>query len=78
MIDKNKVRRERIKLRKTFHKDVRQTSKSTTSIYFDGRKDKTLTKFKTDSKWLSDATIEGHYVLLIEPSKEYLAHVTST
>lgn len=78
VIDKNKVRRERIKLRKTLHKDVRQTSESITAIYFDGRKDKTLSKVMRDNKWLSDVTIEEHYVLLVEPSGEYLTHVTPT
>jgi hypothetical protein len=77
VIDKNKVRSERITLRKTLHKDVRQTSESITAIYFDGRKDKTLSKVMRD-KWLSDVTIEEHYVLLVEPSGEYLTHVTPT
>ena len=47
-----------------------------TSIYFDGRKDKTLTRTKQKEKWYGDIILEEHYVLVVEPGSDYLTHTT--
>ena len=46
------------------------------SIYFDGRKDKTLVKVKKGDKWYGEMAVEDHYVLVTEPGGEYLTHIT--
>lgn len=78
VIDKNKVRRERMKFRKSLQRNVNQSNDTITSIYFDGRRDKTMTKIKNNDKWYGDTTVEDHYVLVTEPGGYYLTHVTPT
>ncbi|KAK0048904.1 hypothetical protein Bpfe_021670 [Biomphalaria pfeifferi] len=76
VIDKNKVHRERLNLRKGLQRDMRQSPKGITSIYFDGRRDTTLVKVNRSGKWYGDTTVENHYVLVEEPGSSYLTHVT--
>jgi hypothetical protein len=76
VIDKNKVHRERVKLRKCLQAEVEKPCESITSIYFDGKRDKTLIKVSKNDKWYSDTAIEDHYVLVAEPGGDYITHVT--
>ena len=75
IIDKNKLKRERMKLRKQLKDDDNQ-SMNVASIYFDGRKDETLTKYKQGDRWYSQITKEEHYVLVSEPTSTYIGHVS--
>ena len=56
--------------------DKCQQNETTTIIYFDGRKDKTLTRTKQKEKWYGGIILEEHYVLVIEPGSDYLTHTT--
>lgn len=76
VIDKNKVHRERQKLRENLQRGVKQSHKFITGIYFDGRRDVTLVKVNRNSKWYGDTIVEDHYVLVEEPGGNYLTHVT--
>jgi hypothetical protein len=64
-----------MKLRKQLKDDDNQ-SMNVTSIYFDGRKDETLTKYKQGDWWYSQITKEEHYVLVSEPGSTYIGHVS--
>lgn len=75
VIDKNKVHRERLNLRKGLQRDMHQSPKAIASIYFDGRQDTTLVKVNRNGKWYGDTTVD-HYVLVEEPGGNYLTHVT--
>lgn len=37
-----------------------------------------MTKTKREQKWYSDTTVDDHYVLVVEPGRDYLTHVTPT
>ena len=78
VIDKNKVHRERVKLRKFLQTNVQKSCESITGIYFDGKRDNTLIKVSKNDKWYGDTTVEDHYVLVAEPGGHYLTHVTTT
>ena len=79
VIDKNKFARERIKWRKIRSKEeTEDLENSTTSIYFDGKKDNTLTREKVHGKWYPSTITEEHYVCVAEPGGKYLTHVSST
>jgi DNA-binding protein YbaB len=73
VIDKNKLRRERQKMRKTLQN--KQMS-DINAIYFDGKKDQTLVKVKINDRWYTEKVIEEHIVLVSEPDSEYLTHKT--
>ena len=76
VIDKNKLKRERMKLRKQLMDNDNQTM-NVTSIYFDGRKDETMVKDKQGDRWYSHVTKEEHYVLVSEPGSAYIGHVST-
>jgi hypothetical protein len=46
------------------------------SLYFDGRKDKTLVQEKKGDKYFKATKVEDHYVLVQEPGHAYYGHVT--
>lgn len=71
VIDRSKVRRERQKVRQSMKEGKGGVI---TSIYFDGRKDRTLMKVKVNDRWYSDKKSEEHCVVLTEPGGEYLTH----
>ena len=48
------------------------------AIYFDGRKDNTLVKWKVGDKLYSDIQKEEHIVLISEPGSEYMTHISPT
>ena len=45
-------------------------------MFFDGRRDTTLTKKKKGNKWYGAKEIQYHYVLVGEPGSFYLDHLT--
>ena len=49
-------------------------SKPVSSLYFDGKKDATLTRVKKGEKFYNKTVIEDHYVILEEPGSAYLGH----
>lgn len=74
VIDKNKIHRAVSKVR-------RETSKNIggiviKSIYFDGRKDKTLVNEKIGDRYHRKEVLEEHISILAEPGSIYLGHTT--
>uniref|UniRef100_A0A8D8THB2 Uncharacterized protein n=1 Tax=Cacopsylla melanoneura TaxID=428564 RepID=A0A8D8THB2_9HEMI len=73
VVDRNKVRRERQKMR---NKSQDEVLSELVSLYFDGRKDKTLVNEKKGDKYFQSTKVEDHYVLVQEPGHTYFGHVT--
>lgn len=76
IIDKNKVHRERDRLRKILHRNSKSSIGSLKGIYFDGKKDRTLDRTLNGVKLYCDTVMEEHYILVSQPGGEYLTHVT--
>ena len=78
IIDKNKIRRERKKMREKLRirSKKNETMNGITSVYFDGRKDETLIRKKENGKWYTHISKEDHYVLVSEPESMYMGHVS--
>lgn len=75
VIDKSKIRKEKIKIRKQlFKEDFR--NRVVYGIYFDGRKDNTLVEEKIGSKMYRRERKEEHISLISEPGSQYIGHVT--
>jgi len=75
VIDKSKVRRERKKNRSKLICQVKEY-KDVTSLYFDGRKDKTLINVKKEKKYHRQVIVEEHLSLVAEPNSIFLGHIT--
>lgn len=75
VIDRNKLRRERLKKRKKLQHE--QTLDVLRGLYFDGRKDKTLEQFKQGTKYHRKTIVEEHLSLVQEPGSKYIGHVTT-
>lgn len=75
-VDKSKLNRWRKTGRKQLQKKeiAEITSKPVTGIYFDGKKDPTLTNIQKGDKHYTKTIIEDHYVILEEPDSSYLGH----
>jgi len=78
VIDRHKVRRERQKYRRSVQAVSASTATDVLGIYFDGRKDKTLSHENVDGQFHRRMTVEEHISLLQEPGSTYLGHVTPT
>lgn len=74
VVDKNKIRRARSKARVETSKDV--SNIIVKSIYFDGRKDKTLVNQKIGDRYHRKEISVEHVSILAEPGSIYLGHVT--
>lgn len=74
VIDKNKIHRAVSKSRTQASKDIDKIIIK--SIYFDGRKDKTLKINKIDSRYHRKEVLEEHISVLTEPGSIYLGHTT--
>lgn len=74
VIDKNKIHRAVSKARKEASKDVGGIVIK--SIYFDGRKDKTLINEKIGDRYHRKEVLEEHISVLVEPGSTYLGHAT--
>jgi hypothetical protein len=73
VIDRSKVRRERVKVRKRLQVP---SAKPVTGLYFDGRKDKTRVQIKKGKKSYPHVLTEEHVALVSEPTSQYLGHIT--
>ncbi|CAH0552762.1 unnamed protein product [Brassicogethes aeneus] len=73
-IDKNKLRRERSKVRHLLQQQANSTS--LVGLYFDGRKDKTLVQEKIGNRFHQKTIVEEHISLVQEPGSSYLCHIT--
>lgn len=74
VIDKNKIHRAVSKARTEASKDIGSTVIK--SIYFDGRKDKTLINEKIGNRYRRKEVLEEHVSVLAEPGSIYLGHTT--
>lgn len=73
VIDKSKVVRERLKTQK----EVTSTRTSDLlAIYFDGRKDETITNKIVAGKSVRKSVLEEHISIVEEPGSKYFGHVT--
>lgn len=72
VIDKNKVHRAVAKARKEASRDIGGIVIK--SIYFDGRKDKTLINEKIGNRYHRKEVLEEHISILVEPGSIYLGH----
>uniref|UniRef100_A0A6P7H9T0 Uncharacterized protein LOC114349245 n=1 Tax=Diabrotica virgifera virgifera TaxID=50390 RepID=A0A6P7H9T0_DIAVI len=72
IIDRNKVRREREKHRKELQNENMEVVEA---LYFDGRKDKSLTQTKKGDKYYYSIITEEHISLVKEPGSIYLGHL---
>lgn len=72
-VDKSKIRRAVKKNRAQLIKEQIGSVKSIKSLYFDGRKDKTLTH---TIKGHQKTVLQEHIALLKEPESQYLGHVS--
>jgi hypothetical protein len=75
VVDRNKVRRARQKKRIELQM-LAGESNELQSLYFDGRKDHTLTNTQKGSKWYRKKVYEEHISLIEEPGSKYIGHVT--
>lgn len=76
IIDKNKIRREKIKSRKEVQENEKLVDVRVKGIYFDGRKDYTLVQEKIGSKMYKRTIKEEHISIVHEPDGQYIGHVT--
>ncbi|GBM66988.1 hypothetical protein AVEN_111009-1 [Araneus ventricosus] len=73
VVDRNKIRRERTKARTTLLSQViKDYDHDQFGLYFDGRKDRTLSMEDNRRKVI----IEEHISLVKEPGSEYIGHVS--
>ena len=73
-VDKNKIRRERSKHRKCLQENVRKQELK--GLYFDGRRDKTLSIRNESGKSHREEIEEEHYCIIKEPNSEYMGHIS--
>lgn len=73
-IDKSKLRRARNKVRQNLQDDLHQDVLE--SIFFDGRKDKTLLIEKKNGHSYRRVVVKEHISLIREPKSHYLGHTT--
>ena len=76
VVDKQKVWRARQQIRNQLKESTSNEEDKIIGLFFDGKKDMTLTKQKIDGKWYSTTKLEDHYVIIGEPGTFYLRHVT--
>lgn len=80
VIDRSKIRRERIKSREKLQQNADQFDHTDIEgIFFDGRKDKTLTQvLDVDNKYHRQTVLEEHISIIAEPGSSYFSHTTPT
>lgn len=76
VVDKSKVTREMQKLRSEIQSQSEEQKTKIKGLYFDGRKDKTLTKKQKGDRFYRTDTVEEHICLVEEPGSAYLGHTT--
>lgn len=75
VIDRNKIRRARKRVRSEHQKNDKITL-PLQGIFFDGRKDKTMTHEEIDNVKHKRIVVEEHIVLVQEPESQYIGHFT--
>ena len=75
VVDKNKVRRARSRGRKEFNKRSDEVDHPIQALYFDGKKDHTITTPRDAPKSVTKTVVEEHYTLIEEPGSKYLGHL---
>ncbi|CAH0551078.1 unnamed protein product [Brassicogethes aeneus] len=75
VVDKNKVRRSRQKIRTELQANDDFQNKPLKGLYFDGRKDNTLRQEKVGNKYYRKTVKEEHLSLLQEPESVYIGHI---
>ena len=78
VIDRSKIRRERLRVKKKTIKKEIATKAGIKGIYFEGSKDKTLIQGKTGNRYYQRTISEEHISLIAEPYSLYLVHITSS
>lgn len=74
IIDRSKIRRERSKVREELQ---RSSCNVIEGLYFDGRKDKTMTVIHdVDDKYHRKSIMEEHISIVSEPGSSYFGHAT--
>ena len=75
-VDKSKLNRWRKSGREEIQKEEEEEMKSkpVSALYFDGKKDATITRVQKGDKFYTITVIEDHYVILEEPGSAYLGH----
>ena len=75
-VDPSKLNRWRKSEREDLQEKEREEMKSkpVAALYFDGKKDATITRVQKGDKFYTKTVIEDHYVILEEPGSAYLGH----
>lgn len=73
IIDRSKIRRARKRKRSEYQGGNKEVI---TGLYFDGRKDSTITQEMRGNRLHRKTVIEEHIVLVSEPGSKYIGHVT--
>ena len=76
IIDRSKLRRERVKYREEMRKNDGLQVSCINGIYMDSRKDATQVVIKEGDKYHQKTVIEEHYVVVGQPGEFYLTHVS--
>ena len=76
VVDRHKLRRERQRVRKALQKGGDESSLPILGVYFDGRKDKTLSQSKDGDKYHRRVRPEEHISIVKEPGSVNWGHVT--
>ncbi|GBN63304.1 hypothetical protein AVEN_189984-1 [Araneus ventricosus] len=73
VVDRNKIRRQRKKLKNAVAKSTKLTVSLSllTGLYFDGRKENKKVLIKKDTRYYPKTTKEEHYTLVNEPTCIY-------
>lgn len=72
VLDRNKIRRSKRKLNQSLIEEPIETPLK--AVYFDGRKDNTLSQIKIGAKFRRSVIKEEHISCLMEPGSQYLGH----
>ena len=79
VIDRNKIRRDKIKTNNELVQRDYENMTSLQSIYFDGRKDDTCINLKvSETKYKRIIEKEEHISVLSEPNSKYITHFVPT
>ena len=73
--DRSIIRRERNKVREEVKLQAQQHATPTRGLYFDGRRDDTLTQVKQGAKLYRRTVKEEHISIISQPRSKYLGHV---
>ena len=77
VIDKNKIYRAR-KKRRMNSVTLNKTALHLQSLYFDGRKDKTITQKLINGRMHECTVVEEHITLIKDPQSEYIGHFAAS